>query len=35
MKEALAFEGVSLVDVEIDYGGNIELAQQIIKDEID
>lgn len=35
MKEALAFEGVSLVDVEIDYQGNIELAQQLIKDEID
>lgn len=35
MAEALAFEGVSIVDIEIDYGRNLELAQQIIKDEID
>ncbi|EXJ85410.1 acetolactate synthase, catabolic [Capronia coronata CBS 617.96] len=33
LKEALAYEGVSLVDVAIDYSGNLELAQNVIADE--
>lgn len=34
MKEALAYEGVSLVDVKIDYSNVSELAKQLIPDEI-
>jgi catabolic acetolactate synthase len=30
MKEALAYKGVSIVDIKIDYSHNIELAQNII-----
>ena len=33
MKDALAFEGVSLVDVKIDYSGVSELAKQLIPEE--
>lgn len=33
MKEALAFEGVSLVDVRVDYGNNVELAKHVIEEE--
>lgn len=33
MKEALAHQGLSLVDVAIDYSGNIELAKHVIADE--
>ncbi|KPI39622.1 Acetolactate synthase [Cyphellophora attinorum] len=33
MKEALAFEGVSLVDVRVDYAGNAELAKKVREDE--
>lgn len=33
MKEALAFDGVSLVDVQIDYSQNQELAKAMIADE--
>jgi thiamine pyrophosphate-dependent acetolactate synthase large subunit-like protein len=33
MKEALAHEGVSIVDVAIDYGSNIDLAKNLIEDE--
>lgn len=32
IKEALAFEGVSLVDVAIDYSHNVDLAKQLIED---
>ncbi|KIX96972.1 uncharacterized protein Z520_07086 [Fonsecaea multimorphosa CBS 102226] len=31
--EALAYKGVSIVDVQIDYSGNIELAKNVIADE--
>ena len=34
MKEALAYKGVSLVDVRIDYSGNGELAGHLIEDEM-
>ena len=34
VKEALAFEGVSIVDVAIDYGENIDLARHLIEDEM-
>ena len=30
MKEALAYKGVSIVDVKIDYSHNLELARHII-----
>jgi len=33
MEEALAWKGVSLVDVKIDYQNNVALAQHIIPDE--
>lgn len=33
VKEALAYDGVSLVDVAIDYSGNLELAQHVIAEE--
>jgi thiamine pyrophosphate-dependent acetolactate synthase large subunit-like protein len=33
IKEALAHEGVSIVDVAIDYGSNIDLAKNLIEDE--
>ncbi|OAP59487.1 acetolactate synthase, catabolic [Fonsecaea erecta] len=33
LAEALAYKGVSLVDVAIDYSGNIELAKNVIADE--
>jgi thiamine pyrophosphate-dependent acetolactate synthase large subunit-like protein len=32
VKKALAFEGVSLVDVAIDYEGNVELAKDMVED---
>ena len=32
VKQALAYEGVSLVDVAIDYGDNIKLAGHLIED---
>lgn len=32
MKEALAYEGVSLVDVAIDYSGNLQLAENLVGD---
>jgi catabolic acetolactate synthase len=32
MREALAFEGVSLVDVRVDYAGNVELARHLIEE---
>ena len=34
MKEALAYKGVSLVDVQIDYSGNLQLAQNLIEDSL-
>lgn len=33
IEEALAYDGVSLVDVAIDYGDNINLAGHLIQDE--
>lgn len=33
MKEALSFEGVSLVDVRVDYGNNVDLAKHLIEEE--
>ncbi len=33
LKEALAHKGVSLVDVAIDYSGNLELAKTIAQDQ--
>lgn len=33
MEEALAFEGVSLVDVRVDYQNNVELAKDVIEGE--
>ncbi|EXJ79618.1 acetolactate synthase, catabolic [Capronia epimyces CBS 606.96] len=33
IKDALQYDGVSLVDVAIDYSGNLELAQNIIAEE--
>ncbi|KAG9780007.1 hypothetical protein KCU88_g3872, partial [Aureobasidium melanogenum] len=35
LKEALSFKGVALVDVAIDYSGNLELAQHVITEEWD
>jgi len=32
MKEALAHKGVSLVDVAIDYSGNLQLAENLVED---
>jgi thiamine pyrophosphate-dependent acetolactate synthase large subunit-like protein len=32
VKEALAHEGVSIVDVAIDYSGNAELAANLVED---
>jgi thiamine pyrophosphate-dependent acetolactate synthase large subunit-like protein len=32
MKEALAYKGVSLVDVAIDYSGNLQLAENLMQD---
>ncbi|KIW77902.1 acetolactate synthase, catabolic [Fonsecaea pedrosoi CBS 271.37] len=33
LREALAYRGVSIVDVAIDYSGNVELARNVIADE--
>ncbi|OAL34695.1 acetolactate synthase, catabolic [Fonsecaea nubica] len=33
LREALAYRGVSVVDVAIDYSGNVELARNVIADE--
>ncbi|ETN38235.1 acetolactate synthase, catabolic [Cyphellophora europaea CBS 101466] len=33
MREALQWEGVSVVDVRVDYRGNVELAKHVIEDE--
>jgi catabolic acetolactate synthase len=32
MREALEFEGVSIVDVRVDYAGNVELAKHLIEE---
>lgn len=33
MREALEYEGVSVVDVRVDYKNNVELAKHVIEDE--